>query len=62
MGDFLVSMEPGIKVLYNQVPKAWYDYDIYYSLIHNSREDLDVFQMIPKLGSFEVSTVIDING
>ena len=58
----MCALDPGIKVLYNQVPKSWYDYDIYYSLIHNSSDEVDVFQMIPKLGSFEVSTVINING
>ena len=44
------------------MPKAWFEFDLYYSLIHNSNDDLDVFDMIPKLGSFEVSTVITVGG
>ena len=44
------------------MPKAWFEFDLYYSLIHNSNVDLDVYEMIPKLGSFEVSTVIKVGG
>ena len=55
-------MDSNVKILFNQVPKAWFEYDIYYSLIHNDNEEVDVFEMIPKLGSMEVSTVIKVNG
>ena len=55
-------MDSNVKVLFNQVPKEWFEYDIYYSLIHNTNEELNVYEMIPKLGSFEVSTVIKVNG
>ena len=55
-------MDPNIKVLFNQVPKAWFKFDMYYSLIHNDDDELDVYEMIPKLGSFEISTVIKVKG
>ena len=56
------SVDPNIKVLFNQVPKPWFSFDIYYSLIHNDDEEVDVYEMIPKLGSFEISTVIKVKG
>ena len=49
-------------MLFNQVPKTWFNFDIYYSLIHNDDDELDVYEMIPKLGSFEISTVIKVKG
>ena len=38
------------------------DFDIYFNLIHNNDQDCDVFDMIPKLGAMEISTVVSING
>ena len=62
LGDLINSIDPNIKVLFNQVPKDWHKFSIYYQLIHNNDKDLEVFDIIPKLGSFEVSTVVKVNG
>ena len=53
---------PGTLILYNQVPKAWFQQEIYCQLIPNDDEESDVYDMIPRLGAFEVSTVIPNEG
>ena len=44
-------------ILFNQVPKAWFQSNLYCQLISNNDESNDVYDVMPRLGSFEVSTV-----
>ena len=48
---------PDAVILINQIPKKWADHDQYCQLIPDDDENCDVYQMIPRLGAFEVSTV-----
>ena len=43
----------------NQVPKNWIDHDLYSQLIPNEDDEEPNFDMIPTIGAFEISTVID---
>ena len=47
---------PGIQVLKNAIPKTWVDYHLYKNLIHNSDESCPIYEMLPELGAFEIST------
>ena len=44
-------------MLFNQVPKNWFQQEIYCQLIPSDDDESDVYDMIPRLGAFEVSTV-----
>ena len=44
-------------MLVNQVPKRWHEKDIYTRLIRNDDEGVEIYDMISRGGSFEVSTV-----
>ena len=48
---------PNTVVLFNQVPKTWHEKEIYCQLIQNSDDQCDVYDIVPRLGAFEVSTV-----
>ena len=48
---------PSTIVLFNQLPKKWYKKNIYFQLIPNEDDEREVFDILPRLGAFEVSTV-----
>ena len=48
---------PSAMILFNQVPKAWFQSNLYCQLISNNDQTNDVYDVMPRLGSFEVSTV-----
>ena len=50
---------PDAIVLYNQVPKRWFEKEIYCQLVPNEDDNNDVYDMIPRMGAFEVSTVAE---
>ena len=41
------------------MPKDWYEKEIYCQLLPNDDDDSDVYDMIPRIGAFEVSLVVD---
>ena len=55
----LQSQVPGAQVLFNQVPKDWYTHELYCQLVPNEDVNCYVYNMIPRIGAFEVSTVWD---
>lgn len=50
---------PDTTCMMNKVPKAWYEKEIYCQLIPNNDAKLPNYDILPRLGAFEVSTVID---
>ena len=48
---------PGTIVLFNQLPKKWWPKEIYFQLIPNEDKKREVYDILPRLGAFEVSTV-----
>ena len=57
LGLAIKEVLPDATILINQVPKAWYEKEIYCQLIPNDDANTDVYDMIPRIGAFEVSTV-----
>lgn len=49
---------PDSTVIFNLVPKAWAMSDIYCQLIPNEDEETPNYEIVPRIGAFEVS----ING
>lgn len=49
------SVKPEVRVLRNQIPKAYVDYDLYYNLIPNEDPNAKTFDQLPRVGAFEVS-------
>ena len=43
----------------NRVPKPWYEKEIYCQLIPNEDDNNPYYDILPRIGAFEVSTVID---
>ena len=50
---------PDTSCMMNKVPKPWYEKEIYCQLIPNDDAKLPNYDILPRLGAFEVSTVID---
>ena len=48
---------PNAIVLTNAIPKTWYEKQLYFQLVPNDNENDECFDMIPRIGAFEVSTV-----
>jgi len=46
----------------NKVPKPWYEQEIYCQLIPNEDEKNPHYDILPRLGAFEVSTVQENQG
>ena len=42
----------------NKVPKPWYEKEIYCQLIPNDDDNNPYYDILPRIGAFEVSTVI----
>ena len=57
--DAIKSQIPEASVLINQVPKEWHEKDIYCSLIPNYDDNYHVYDMVGRMGAFEVSTVVE---
>ena len=43
----------------NKVPKPWSNFDVYCQLIPNEDERVPCYDVLPRLGAFEISTVYD---
>ena len=43
----------------NKVPKAWYEKEIYCQLIPNEDDNNPYYDILPRIGAFEISTVVD---
>ena len=43
----------------NKVPKPWFEKELYCQLIPNEDDNNPNYDMLPRLGAFEVSTVHD---
>lgn len=43
----------------NKVPKAWYDKEVYCQLIPNEDDNNPDYDILPRIGAFEISTVVD---
>ena len=39
----------------NQIPKSYFDFDIYNNLVPNNDDSQPYYQQIPRVGAFEVS-------
>ena len=50
---------PGATCVMNRVPKAWYEKEIYCQLIPNEDDNNPYYDILPRIGAFEVSTVQD---
>ena len=50
---------PDANVMMNKVPKPWFEKEIYCQLIPNEDKNMPNYDILPRLGAFEVSTVID---
>ena len=46
---------PNCEVVFNKVPKAWAMSDIYCQLIPNDDQKDPYYEIVPRIGSFEVS-------
>ena len=53
----IVEAIPNAKCLFNEVPKPWFEQDIYCQLIPNEDDKNPNYGVLPRLGAFEVSTV-----
>mmetsp|Transcript_4670 Transcript_4670/g.7938 ORF Transcript_4670/g.7938 Transcript_4670/m.7938 type:complete len:122 (+) Transcript_4670:37-402(+) len=49
---------PQAEIVFNMVPKQFAMSDVYCQLVHNSDEQNPYFEIVPRIGSFEIS----ING
>ena len=43
----------------NKVPKPWFEKDIYCQLIPNDDDNNPYYDVLPRIGAFEISTVVD---
>tara|TARA_B110000285_G_C14943840_1_gene523356 strand:+ start:337 stop:579 length:243 start_codon:yes stop_codon:yes gene_type:complete len=55
MSEFIKQCVPGAKILKNQIPKEYVSYEIYTGLISNDDLDNPYYDIVPKIGAFEVS-------
>ena len=53
------TMVPNGNCTMNLVPKAWFKKKIYNKLIRCENESMPFYDMNPRVGAFEISTVID---
>lgn len=44
-----------VQTCYNAVPKQWAMDDSYCQLIPNDDDDMDCYEMVPRIGAFEVT-------
>lgn len=48
---------PNANCIMNKVPKAWFEKEIYCQLIPNEDDNNPYYDILPRIGAFEVSTV-----
>ena len=53
------SVAPNANCIMNRVPKAWYEKEIYCQLVPNEDDNNPYYDIIPRIGAFEVSIVHD---
>ena len=53
------TVVPNAICVMNKVPKPWYEKEIYCQLIPNEDDNNPYYDVLPRIGAFEVSTVID---
>ena len=46
---------PGCEIVFNMVPKVWAHSDIYCQLIPNEDDNQPYYEVVPRIGTFEVS-------
>ena len=52
---------PNALCVMNRVPKIWYEKEVYCQLIPNEDDNNPYYDILPRLGAFEVSTVCQDN-
>ena len=50
---------PNANCVMNKVPKPWYEKEVYCQLIPNEDDRNPYYDILPRIGAFEISTVID---
>ena len=50
---------PGAECIQNKVPKPWYEKEVYCQLIPNEDDNNPHYDILPRCGAFEISTVIN---
>jgi len=55
IAENVATMNPEVRVLRNQIPKTYVDFDLYYNLIPNENNNSETFDQLPRVGAFEVS-------
>ena len=53
------TMVPNGNCIMNLIPKAWYKKKIYNKLIRCENASMPFYDMNPRVGAFEISTVVD---
>ena len=53
------SNVPNANVIVNKCPKPWYEKEVYCQLIPNDDDNNPNYDILPRIGAFEVSTVIN---
>jgi hypothetical protein len=51
----ITNLIPGAVVLSNKIPKEYVDYEMYNNLVYNEDAATTTYEMLPRLGCFEVS-------
>ena len=57
--EVIKAIIPNATCVMNKVPKPWYEKEIYCQLIPNDDDNNPYYDVVPRTGAFEVSTVID---
>ena len=50
---------PNANCVMNKVPKPWFEKEIYCQLIPNEDDNNPYYDCLPRIGSFEISTVVE---
>ena len=59
VADTIKAVVPSAVCVMNKVPKPWFEKEIYCQLIPNDDDNNPYYDVLPRIGAFEVSTVID---
>ena len=51
----ILELLPNAKVVFQKVPKIWAQSEIYCQLVPNEDEMEPYYEVVPRIGSFEVS-------
>jgi hypothetical protein len=55
MAAAIISRLPNAIIMRNQIPKEYVSFDCYSNLVPNDDESNPYYQMVPRIGAFEVS-------